>query len=41
MLSYAFQSLNFKEYNKVKSEDFDNIYDLFSNEFYMGFIYFF
>lgn len=30
MLSYAFQSLNFKEYNKVKSEDFDNIYDLFS-----------
>ena len=30
MLSYAFQSLNFKEYNKVKSEDFENIYDLFS-----------
>ena len=30
MLSYAFNSLNFKEYNKVKSEDFDNIYDLFS-----------
>ena len=30
MLSYAFQSLNFKEYNKVKSEEFENIYDLFS-----------
>ena len=30
MLSYAFQSLNFKEYKKVASEDFDNIYDLFS-----------
>ena len=30
MLSYAFQSLNLKEYNKVKSEDFENIYDLFS-----------
>lgn len=30
MLSYAFQSLNFKEYKKVASEEFDNIYELFS-----------
>ena len=30
MLSYAFNSLNFKEYRKVASEDFENIYDLFS-----------
>ena len=30
MLSYAFKSLNFKEYRKVASEDFENIYDLFS-----------
>ena len=30
MLSYAFYSLKFKEYKKVASEDFDNIYDLFS-----------
>lgn len=30
MLSYAFNSLNFKEYRKVASEDFVNIYDLFS-----------
>ena len=30
MLSYAFYSLNFKEYKKVASEEFDNIYELFS-----------
>ena len=30
MLSYAFSSLNFKEYNKVKAEEFENIYDLFA-----------
>lgn len=30
MLSYAFQSLNFKEYNKISSEEFENIYELFS-----------
>lgn len=30
MLSYAFQSLNFKEYKKMASEEFDNIYELFS-----------
>ena len=30
MLSYAFYSLNFKEYKKVASEEFENIYELFS-----------
>lgn len=30
MLSYAFQSLKFKEYNKISSEEFENIYELFS-----------
>ena len=29
MLSYAFYSLNFKEYKKVASEEFENIYELF------------
>ena len=30
MLSYAFYSLNFNEYKKVASEEFENIYELFS-----------
>lgn len=30
MLSYAYEKLIFKEYDKVASEDFENIYELFS-----------
>ncbi len=30
MLSYAFKRLNFNEYRKVSTEDFENIYELFA-----------
>lgn len=36
MLSYAFTGLNFTEYNRLKTEEFDNIYDLFSEILIIG-----
>lgn len=39
MLSYAFLSLNMKEYEDIETEDFDNVYDLFSEILNMGLSY--
>ena len=36
MLSYYFTGLNFKEYSKLSAEDFDNIYELFSEILILG-----
>lgn len=36
MLSYAFDALNIKDYEKIDSESFDNINNLFSEILYLG-----
>ena len=36
MLSYAFTGLRLKEYSNLSTEDFDNIYDLFSEILILG-----
>ena len=41
MLAYAFQELRQNYYEKIATEDFDNIHDLFAEILVRGFFVFF